>query len=382
MMEGYMLQIPQKVFSGNYSLENLNSITSNITKIALFTDKRISETGLISEVLKYLKGKQVTVFDNLPTEPSCDQAQTVVDEFSKNRYDMLIAVGGGSVMDVAKLASVMIGSDYKVRDLLDNQKIMKKGIKTLMIPTTAGTGSEATPNSIVSMPEKELKVGIVNSELMADYVILDEVMIRNLPRNIAAATGLDALTHAIECFTSNKANPFSDTFALEALDLILNNIERSCDDPYAYDAKNAMLIGAFYAGVAITSSGTTAVHALSYPLGGKYHIPHGIANAMLLVPIMRFNETACRGRFAQIYDRAAKGKKSAETTKEKSDWVLHRLIEIVNNLDIPKRLRAYGIEEKDIEQLAESGMNVKRLLNNNVRNITKEDAKQLYSEIL
>lgn len=145
-------------------------------------------------------------------------------------------------------------------------------------------------NAIVGVPERQLKIGIVNAAMIYDYVILDVAMIKNLPRKIAAASGVDAMAHAIECYTSRKANPFSDVYALAAFDKILNNIERACDDPEADRAKEAMLLAAFYGGIAITCSGTTAVHALSYPLGGKYHIAHGISNAILLMPVMRFNE--------------------------------------------------------------------------------------------
>ena len=251
-----------------------------------------------------------------------------------------------------------------------------------MIPTTAGTGAEATPNSIVAVPEKELKVGIVNSAMIADFVILDGRMIRSLPRKIAASTGVDALCHAIECFTSKKANPFSDTFALEALDLILNNIETACDDADAMDAKNAMLTAAFYAGIAITASGTTAVHALSYPLGGKYHIPHGVSNAMLLVPVMKFNEPACREKFAAAYDRAVHTGKTAGTAEEKSRWIIQRLESIVRHLDIPASLKDYGIGSQDLDDLVSAAMDVTRLLVNNMREVTPQAARELYLSIM
>ena len=174
---------------------------------------------------------------------------------------------------------LLLDGSSTVHDLLEAPGRAKKCCPTLMIPTTAGTGSEATPNAIVAVPEQELKVGIVSDAMIADNVLLDPLMIKNLPRKIAAATGVDALAHAIECYTSNKANPISDTFALEALDMILNNILPACDSADAVSQKSAMQLASFYAGVAITASGTTAVHALSYPLGGKYHIAHGGAPA-------------------------------------------------------------------------------------------------------
>ena len=286
-------------------------------------------------------------------------------------------------MDAAKLASILVTDEYGVKELLDQPGRAKKCVPIILIPTTAGTGAEVTPNAIVAVPEKELKVGIVNENMIADYVILDARMIKNLPRKIAAATGVDALAHCIECFTSNKANPFSDLYALEGLDLILNNIEKACDDPEAMEEKNRMQIAAYYGGLAITASGTTAVHALSYPLGGKYHIAHGVSNAILLAPVMRFNEPACRERLAAAYDRCCHDtERTCKTAEEKSAWIIRRLEEIVKHLDIPSSLKEFGVPEEDLEALVISGMEVQRLLVNNPRTVTPEDARALYKEIL
>lgn len=384
MLTNYSLKMPKAVYSGEHALQQLGTIVKGAEKVAVFTDKGVIGAGLLERPLALLKqaGVQTVVIDDLPAEPTCDQAQAVIDKFKQSGADYIVAVGGGSVMDAAKLASILATDQYGVRDLLENPLLGKKCVPSLMIPTTAGTGSEATPNSIVAVPEKELKVGIVNPEMIADGVILDGEMIRRLPRKIAAATGVDALAHAIECYTSNKANPFSDTFALEALDLILNNIEAACDDPNAAEAKTKMLIAAFYAGIAITASGTTAVHALSYPLGGKYHIPHGVSNAMMLVPVMKFNEPVCRERFASAYDRAAHQKGTGLSVEDKSAWIIRRLDEIVKHLDIPTSLKEYGVPKEDLEVLVTSGMEVKRLLVNNMREVTAEDARRLYLKIL
>ena len=251
-----------------------------------------------------------------------------------------------------------------------------------MIPTTAGTGAEATPNAIVAVPEKEVKIGIVNPEMIADYVILDPIMIKKLPRKIAASTGVDALCHAIECWTSNKANAFSDMYAMWALDLILNNIEKACDDPEAVQAKINMQTASFYAGVAITASGTTAVHALSYPMGGKYHVAHGVANAILLVPVMRFNESVCREKFAEAYDRCVHGEKTCTTVEEKSTYIIHWLEEIVKHLDIPTSYKGFGVKPEDLDGLVEAGMQQQRLLVNNMRPVTAEDARNIYLEVI
>lgn len=307
--------------------------------------------------------------------------QNVVNKCREYGADFIIAIGGGSVMDTAKLASISIGGDYSIKDLLDDPEQAQKFVKTLMIPTTAGTGSEATPNAIVAVSEKELKIGIVNINMIADYVILDAAMIKNLPAKIAASTGVDALAHAIECFTSNKANPLSDIFAMEALYLIINNIERACNNPDDMISKNKMQLASFYAGVAITASGTTAVHALSYPLGGKYHIAHGVSNAMLLVPVMKFNEPEIRTLLVKVYDRCFETGNFSED-KVKSKAVIERLSDIVKNLGIPTSLKEFGVSEKDLDSLVTAGLSVTRLLNNNAKEVTADDAKKIYMEIL
>ena len=388
MLTKYNLKMPHAVFSGEDALEKISEIfaANNVKRLAVFSDKGIEGAGLLDLPMAKVKetGVEYTILDDLPAEPSYMEAQKLVDQCKEYGADFIMAVGGGSVQDTAKLASILMTDEYGVKELLDEPGRAKKCIKTLMIPTTAGTGSEATPNAIVAVPEKQLKVGIVNTNMIADYVILDAVMIKKLPRKIAAATGVDALAHAIECWTSNKANPFSDIFAMQALDMILNNIERACDDPEAMDAKNKMQIASFYAGVAITASGTTAVHALSYPLGGKYHIAHGVSNAILLTPVMRFNaqSPAFRERLAIVYDRCCHEATKVQTVDEKAQWVIARMEAIVKHLEIPTSLKEFNVPAEDLEGLVEAGMSVQRLLVNNMITLTPDDARKLYQEIL
>lgn len=386
MLTEYCLKMPHEVYSGEDALDHLKDIlrSNGVKKTAVFTDRGIEGAGLLALPLKKIReaGADTIILKDLPPEPTYGQAQALVDAFKASGADFIVAVGGGSVMDTAKLSSILATDEYGIKDLLDDPKKGKKYVKTLMIPTTAGTGSEATPNAIVAVPEKELKVGIVNEEMIADYVILDAVMIKNLPGKIAAATGVDALAHAIECWTSKKSNPFSDIFALEALDLILNNIMDACNDPEAMEAKNKMQIASFLGGVAITASGTTAVHALSYPLGGKYHISHGVSNAILLAPVMRFNEPVCREKFAEAYDRCVHEEKSCGTVEEKSAYIISWLERIVKDLEIPTSLKEFGVPKEDLESLVEAGMQVTRLLVNNMREVTPGDARELYKEIL
>mgnify|MGYP002550367272 FL=1 len=388
MLKQYSLKMPHAVFGGENSMENIADIIKKLDarKVAMFTDKGLRKLGLfdLPEAVVKSTGVGYYVLDDLPAEPSYMAVQAVVDEFKASGADLIVACGGGSVMDAAKLASVLVTDEYGVKELLDNPGMAKKCVPIVLIPTTAGTGAEVTPNAIVGVPERELKIGIVNENMIADYVILDARLIKNLPRKIAASTGVDALAHCVECFTGNKANPFSDMYALEGCDLILNNLEAACDDPEAMEAKNKMQIAAYYGGLAITASGTTAVHALSYPLGGKYHIAHGVSNAMLLAPVMRFNaeDPVVKERLAVIYDRSCHEAEKRSSVEEKAAWVIARMEAIIRHLDIPTSLTEFNVPAEDLESLVDAGMQVTRLLNNNMRKVTPEDARAIYSQVL
>lgn len=331
MLTKYTLKTPRAVYGGEKAVSNIQTIVENngFKKVALFAGRSIQKGELFPELLGAIEagGAAYVILDDLRPEPTYGEVQALIDNFKSTGADLIVAIGGGSVMDAAKLASILVTDEYGVKELLDKPGMAKKCVPMVLIPTTAGTGAEVTPNAIVAVPEKELKVGIVNDNMIADYVILDARTIKNLPRKLAAATGVDALAHCIECYTSNKANPFSDLYALTGLDLILNNIEKACDDPEAMAEKENMQMAAYYGGLAITASGTTAVHALSYPLGGKYHIAHGVSNAILLAPVMRFNSEhpAVRARLAAAYDQCCHDAVKAESEDEKVAWIIGRL---------------------------------------------------------
>ena len=384
MMDSYGLKLPKAVYSGKDAMSKLADVIAGAgaTKVALFTDSFLLSSGLTDEAQQIAAdaGCELVTFDSIPPEPAYGVVQELAEKFKGEGADLIVAIGGGSVMDAAKLVSVLATDEYTVKDLLSDPGRARKQVRTLMVPTTAGTGAEATPNAIVLVPEDDVKIGIVNDALIPEDVILEDTMIKNLPRAIAASTGIDALCHCIECYTCNKANPLSDTFALAGLELILANIEAACDDPEATEAKRAMQLAAFYGGVAITASGTTAVHGLSYPLGGKYHVAHGVSNAALLVPVMQFNKAAIADRLAVVYDRCVAG--DAQTTDEKADAVVALLDALVRHLDIPSTYEGLGIDDVDIDFLVEAGMKQQRLLSNNKREVTEADARAIYEQLL
>lgn len=384
-MENYKIKIPSSVFGGKGSSVKLKEIVAkeHAADILVFTDKGVRDSGVTKIVTDVLGNCHVhyNVIDDLVPEPSAEDVQKVVDETSEIDCDLIVAVGGGSTMDAAKLVSVLRGSDYTVRDLVKDSSLAVKKIKSVMCPTTCGTGSEATCNAIVAVPEEKLKVGIVNDEMIADYVILDPALIEKLPRKIIASSGIDALAHCVECYTSNKANPFSDALAIEGAKLIFGSIKKAYAEPDNLKAKNDMLIGAFYGGVAITSSGTTAVHALSYPLGGTYHIAHGVSNAILFVPVMNCNLSACSDRLANICD-AIEPSISKKDELEKAKYVIDKISDIVSYTDIPKSLKSFGVPTSDLEFLVDSGSKVTRLLNNNRKKLSLDDIREIYRQVL
>ena len=379
------IKIPSRIYSGKGSMESIKDIIKKeqARSVILFADQAILSQNLLDRTIAIMEELQIVyeVISDIKPEPSYEDIETVLNRIQLKRADLLLAVGGGSVLDCAKICSVLINADYNIQDILLDSSLAKKQLKTVLVPSTCGTGSEATINAIVLKPEEDLKVGIVTEEFLCDYVILDSDMIKSLPRSIIAATGIDALCHAVECYTSNKANVFSNFYAIESAKLIIQNIKNTYNNPEDEDAKMNLLIAAFYAGVAINGSGTTAVHALSYPLGGKYHIPHGISNAILLVNVLEFNLPYCYKEMAQLYDAIDPWQQSLKDD-EKARKLLDIMKEIVTAVEIPTDLSAYSITKDDIEYLVEAASKVTRLLNNNCIELKKEDIRSIYVKLI
>ena len=381
----YQVKIPSCSYGGEGSIEKIKEIIAKekSQKVVVFSDEGIKATGLLDILTKQLDetGVQYHVFTDCKPEPSYLQVEAVVDMVQGQECDLIIGLGGGSVMDAAKLASVLKGAPYTIKDLLNDPTQAEKKVKTVMIPTTCGTGSEATCNAIVAIPEEKSKKGIVNDNMIPDYVILDAQMIAKLPKAIVAATGVDALAHVVECFTSKKATPFSDCYALEGAKLIFANIREAYNNPDNMDAKNKMLVGAYYGGIAITGSGTTAVHALSYPLGGKFHIAHGVSNAILFAHVMKFNKDACAERLAVLCD-AINPTYAEKTVEEKADYVIDQIADIVKVTNIPTDLTQYGVTMDDLDFLVTAGSQQQRLLVNNMKELSLDDIRNIYLKVV
>ncbi len=384
-MINYQMKIPSCMYGGEGCVDKLKDIVAKekARKVIAFTDKGVRGAGLCDAALDIItaSGAAFDIIDSLKPEPSIYDVETMMKEVVGAKGDLIVAIGGGSVMDAAKLASVLMGADYTVFDLVNDPALAQKKMKSVMIPTTCGTGSEATCNAIVAIPEESTKKGIVNDNLIPDYVILDPGMIAKLPKAIIAATGVDALAHAVECFTSKKATPFSDTYALASAKLIFANLKEAYADGGNMEAKANLLLGAFYGGAAISGSGTTAVHALAYPLGGKYHIAHGVSNAILFAHVMAFNKDACAERLAMLCD-AISPEMAYKAVGEKAQYVIERIVDIVKFTEIPVSLAQFGVRPEDIDFLVEAGSSQQRLLVNNMKALSLDDIREIYKKVM
>lgn len=357
--------------------------------ILFLCDPGVKKAGLTAPIEEALEkaAKTVTSFSDIPPEPTEGQVADIVallDRQCKAAPDIIVAAGGGSAMDMAKFVSVMIGGQTTIEALLGGKIPQSRKTGLLMIPTTAGTGSEATPNSIVLRPALNLKVGVVCPAFMPDQVILDPELLTGLPPAITAATGLDAICHALECYVANKANPISDMFALEALSLLFKNLPIAWKNGKDLEARGKTLLGAFYGGVCIASSGTNAVHALSYPLGGRYRIPHGVSNGILLAPAFACNKDACIEKLAKVAKLAAHANGESlhgKTDLEKADYLVEHLFRLTRELKIPATLEELGVPASDMDILVDSAFEVKRLLNNNPKPLSKDDIRGIYKSL-
>lgn len=339
--------------------------------------------GFVDNIKKQLEKENIEAdvnTDILP-EPTANNINEVFQSISKNKYDVLIGIGGGSVLDATKILSIMITNTGTIEDKLGTDLVDNKGIPTVLIPSTAGTGSEVTPNAIVTLPDQELKIGMVSKYLLPNLVILDPVLTLSLPKHITAATGMDAFTHAFESFISNKANPISDMFALESIRLISDSIVEAYENGSDIVAREKMLVGSMYGGMALTSAGTAAVHALAYPLGGKFNIPHGVANSMLLPHVTEFNLDSIINKMHSVAD--AMNLVTTKLDKEEiAEAVIDKIREWTRVLEIPQDLKTYGVSESHLNEISIAASKVTRLLNNNPKEMSLHDIEEVYRNLL
>lgn len=385
MQTQYTLSVPGSVISGPGCINQLPQLilAEGKQNVALFADIGALKSGSIDSVIQALKGTfpSVTLISNVPPEPEDRQVREIFGQVKDCGADVIVAIGGGSVMDTSKIIAAMLTNPGYYEDLTDKTKIVNRGAPLFAAPTSAGTGAEATPNAIVLIPEKKLKVGVVHPYFLPCKVLLDPELTRSLPQSVTASTGLDAFCHCIETYISRKSNPFARLFSLKGLELITKYLRRAYADGNDMEAREGMLLAAFYGGVAITASSTVAVHALSYPLGGSYRIPHGISNAILLPFVMRYNMDAIGDCVPEIAEAMGIGKECL-TVEQLGERIVAEIFALCRDVRIPDNLRSFGVEEKDLEFLTVSASEVHRLLDQNPKDMSLDDIRSIYIQLL
>ena len=351
-----------------------------VTRPLLVTDPGLVDIGLIEPLTLALGTAGITpvLFAQVKEDPPESTVLAAADLGKTEGVDGVIAVGGGSSMDVAKVAAVLCTGRQRLPELYGVDQVIGGRLPLILVPTTAGTGSEVTPVAVVTTGETT-KAGISSAVLLPDIAVLDADLTLGLPPSITAMTGVDAMVHAIEAYTSrHKKNPLSDNLARQALTLLSGSIRTAVLDGSNREARTNMLLGAMLAGQAFANAPVAAVHALAYPLGGHYHIPHGLSNSLVLPSVLEFNATAAGHLYAELADIVV-GSRVAGSTDQKCAALIQAMRSLISDVSLPATLEQAGVPRSDLAMLAEDAMLQQRLLVNNPRDVTYEDALTIYS---
>lgn len=335
--------------------------------ISNFTDKLIAN------------GTSIMFYENIHGEPSITDFKTILKSAEDFGADSFIGIGGGSILDITKLTATLSESNQQIEDLFGTNLIQHRGKWFACVPTTAGTGSEMSPNAILLDERDALKKGVVSPYLIADAAYIDPQLTWTVPAKITAETGMDALTHCIEAYTNKFAHPMIDMFAIKGISLIASNLAKAVKNGNDAKAREALAAGSMYGGMCLGPVNTAAVHALSYPLGGEYHISHGLSNAILLPSVMRFNCQANMNKYAKV--AIACGVEPCADDKKTAMKGIEFIERLSKECGIPSTLSEIGIPHSAIANMAKAAMEVQRLLKNNPRTVTENDAKQIYETL-
>ena len=362
-MKSITLLQPQKIVFGTGCIETFVEDYKKLGFKQLFVVTAPPIMPLIEDAMMQLQKAGIgwTVYSNIKAEPTVNDFMEVLGMARSFGADSVVGIGGGSVLDVAKLVAAFTNSSQRVEDCFGTGFIKAKGLWLACLPTTAGTGSEVSPN------------------LLADAAYVDPKLTWTVPAKVTADTGMDALTHCLEAYTNKFAHPAVDIYALQGIRLIAANLKRAVDNGSDVEAREALAFGSLYGGLCLGPVNTAAVHALSYPLGGEFHIPHGLSNAILLPSVMKFNMSANVKRHAEVAIALGcqPGKNDEETARRGVDFI-YRLAESVG---IPGKLTDLGIPQSAVDGMATAAMQVQRLLKNNPREVTEQDARNIYNSL-
>lgn len=377
------LQHPKRTVFGPGSLSELadDRLLDASKRILLLVATPLFEATMPTIDQLRGKGKLVDVFEyTFPGEPTFRQMDELLAYAQEFEPDCVVGIGGGSVLDCAKLLAALSDSNQKLRDVPGINVLKGRTIGLICVPTTSGTGSEMSPNAILLDETTNEKKGIISPDLVPDAVYIDPVLTLSLPAKLTAETGIDALCHCIEAYTNKFAHSSVDLYALEGIKLIGANLLKACRNGSDLEARRALSLGSMYGGLCLGPVNTAAVHALSYGLGGKHHISHGLANAILLPDVMLFNLPACVERTADI--ARALGTPAGPDDESTALAGIAKIRELCIACGIPQHLGELGIRPEDLPELATIALNVKRLLNNNPRDVKMDDALSIFTLLL
>lgn len=370
-----------RVFFGCGGIAGLGELADEVggKRFLLVADPALKAVGMLDDVLNSLKkvGLGGEVFTNIEPEPYLDNADDATALGREIEADVVIGLGGGSAMDSAKAAAVLITNGGKAEDFVGLNKVEKPGLPTIMVPTTAGTGAEVTFTAVFTNRRTKAKGGINSPHLFPNSALLDPVLTLSLPADVTASTGMDALTHAVESVTGRAATVFTEALALAAIRLIGGNLRRAVFHGDDLMARESMLLGSILGGMALADAGVGAAHALAYPLGGNYRIPHGLANAMLIPHVMEFNRPASERSMALVAESLGEAVRG-ETLATAATAAVEAVGSLCEDIGIPSSLSQVGVPRADIPLLIEAALQVTRPVENNPRFLGESEARDIY----
>jgi len=385
MIQNFSFHTTPQLHFGQGSLERLPQELKqwNPHSILLVSDPGVLKAGITAKVETLIvdAGYRVTIFSEVEPDPRIETAEACANAARSCKADVIIGVGGGSAMDIAKVAAVLAYSKQPIHSMFGIEQVNAAGLALILVPTTAGTGSEVTHIAILSDEQEHLKKGIVSKFLFPRLAIVDPLLTLGVPAAVTAASGMDALLHAVEAFTSKNANDLSDTLARRAMRLISENLRDAYQNGQNLEARTGMLEGSMLAGMAFANAGVTAVHAFAYPIGAEFHIPHGVANSIMMGPVLTFNISGNPAKFAEVAECISE-KIDGTSVQDRAELSVAIMKQLAHDIDIPKNLSSFGVRKEHIPNLADGVLKVTRLLANNPRAITRDDAIALYTEVL
>ncbi|MDR3405723.1 MAG: iron-containing alcohol dehydrogenase [Chthoniobacter sp.] len=366
--------LPRRVITGRGASQSLAAVcqANGWHRPFIVSDAGVASAGLLGPVALSLRAE---TFTDVPPEPPIDVVDTIAARLKASGADAVIALGGGSVMDATKVAALCARHGKAAREFVGIGKAGGRGLPTVMIPTTAGTGSEATFVAILTEPSTGNKVGVVDPSILADIAIVDPALTDGLPAPVTAAAGMDALVHAIEGFIAKVATPLARGLALEAARRIGQSLEVVCREPGNTAARDGMAIGSHLAGMTFANSSCCAVHALALPLGGRFHIPHGVITGCFAGEMMRHNAPACAEDFAALAVALGWGAMDAAA-------FANRLDAIAESIGLRTQLRKTSVPADAIATMARDAVAIRRLIDPNPREVTEADAARIYQSVL